>query len=699
MGITVPGDGSFNPGEGNAPNLNAGIGGGVNGAERELSEGHGLCGDIGSRRAFEVGPYGKTPSRGTFTAGGKITVVPRLTAYHAGWFEFRLCDGGENGIVTQECLNQHVLEIDESTPYYPAILDYQNMKGISKTGDGGWYKCQTTGGHFDATSKTPNTVWPKGSCCNDGGACSEPSENKDRYVVEFAGDGGVRDYEVVLKLPNGIDCDNCILQWMYQTANSRETYPESFWNCADIAVKGGTGPVSPTPQVTPTPQPTQLQVTPTPQPTNGGAVNPSCGSCTGCWWTAVLNTQGCYPWSQATCAAQSDAYVWCGAGGSQPTPQPTQQQVLPTPQPTQQQATPTPQPTPQPTQQQATPTPQPTFGSDGGAQSGGWVRSMSPEMIAKGHPWGISNFGPSGLSGLAAATAMYEDIKTALDNGPAEFGAFCNSGDEEADKREAAAFLANVLKETGGYSAFKEVSPHGTYCTWNNEGGSDLQAAGESFPCGKPFADQGYANEFIGRGAIQLTWNINYGRFSQFYFGDQDVLLKNPEIVEGDGPLGWAASLWFWMTPQDFGGQCPPKQLDSTMPLGHQSCHQSMSLAHGGGMGQTIRIINGGYEACPTSSYRSSAVYRMNYFLELCSLLGVPFASNPECRVNDFINCDVSGMEQYTHTDGTIGNPLIGVDSTPECPQCKKIVCTAAPGSKWLGVPDDPVEKLLWTCA
>ena len=29
MGITVPGDGSFNPGEGNAPNLNAGIGGGV----------------------------------------------------------------------------------------------------------------------------------------------------------------------------------------------------------------------------------------------------------------------------------------------------------------------------------------------------------------------------------------------------------------------------------------------------------------------------------------------------------------------------------------------------------------------------------------------------------------------------------------------------------------------------------------------
>ena len=48
MGITVPGDGSFNPGEGNAPNLNAGIGGGVANEVRGSSAGgHGLCGDIG----------------------------------------------------------------------------------------------------------------------------------------------------------------------------------------------------------------------------------------------------------------------------------------------------------------------------------------------------------------------------------------------------------------------------------------------------------------------------------------------------------------------------------------------------------------------------------------------------------------------------------------------------------------------------
>ena len=324
---------------------------------------------------------------------------------------------------------------------------------------------------------------------------------------------------------------------------------------------------------------------------------------------------------------------------------------------------------------------------------------MSPELIAKGHPWGISNFGPTGASGLDAAQIMFDDIATALEQGPVEFAAFCNSGDDEADRREAAAFLANVLKETGGYSAFVEVSPHGTYCTWNGEGGSDLQYAGESFPCGAPFADQGYANEFIGRGAIQLTWNINYGRFSEFYFGDQDVLLKNPEMVEGDGPLGWAASLWFWMTPQDYGGQCPPKQLDSTMPLGHMSCHQAMA-DNGGGMGQTIRIINGGYESCPTSSYRQNAVYRLEYYLALTSLLDVPPADNQGCQVNDASTCDLSGMHEYLKTEGTIGNPLIGEESNPDtCKRCSIATCTGTIKAKWLGVPDDPVNKMEWTCA
>ena len=45
----------------------------------------------------------------------------------------------------------------------------------------------------------------------------------------------------------------------------------------------------------------------------------------------------------------------------------------------------------------------------------------------------------------------------------------------------------------------------------NGEGGPGMQAAGKVYKCGAPWAAEGYANAFIGRGAIQLTWNINYG--------------------------------------------------------------------------------------------------------------------------------------------------------------------------------------------
>lgn len=269
MGITVPGDGSFNPGDGNAPNLNAGIGGGVGGLAQETTVGHGLCGDLGWRKGFESGLYGATPPRLTVQAGGTLPVSVKLTAYHAGWFEFRLCNPG-SGVITQECLNEHVLEIDESTPYYPKILDYAHMKGLTygndPNQDGGWYKCQTSGGHFDPTSNTPNTVWPSGSCCSGGGSCSDPLDNKDRYIAEFAGGGGVRNYDITLKVPEGMNCDNCILQWFYQTANSREAYPESFWNCADIAVRDD-GLVTSKPPTSPTytpPTPTSAPPTTTP---------------------------------------------------------------------------------------------------------------------------------------------------------------------------------------------------------------------------------------------------------------------------------------------------------------------------------------------------------------------------------------------------------------------------------------------------
>lgn len=255
QGIVTPGSGDYAPGFANAANLNSNIPGGLLGAAVGGQPGsHGLCGDIGSRSGFAsvTSEYGPGPARGTWTSGGVARVRARITAYHAGWFEFRLAVPEADGVISQTLLNEHVLPIAPSTPHYPAVLNYAGMNGLN--GNGGCYKCAVSGGHADPTATSPNTVWPHGSCCNGGGACSDPTSNTDRYVVEFAAQpsglasSGTPDapvdvasealeYVIDLQLPAGVECDNCVLQWTYQTANSCDHYPEAFWNCADARAR------------------------------------------------------------------------------------------------------------------------------------------------------------------------------------------------------------------------------------------------------------------------------------------------------------------------------------------------------------------------------------------------------------------------------------------------------------------------------
>ena len=49
-----------------------------------------------------------------------------------------------------------------------------------------------------------------------------------------------------------------------------------------------------------------------------------------------------------------------------------------------------------------------------------------------------------------------------------------------------------------------------------------------------------------------MSWNYNYGMFSNALYGDSSILLNNPELV-ADTWLNFASALWFFVTPQ------PPK--------------------------------------------------------------------------------------------------------------------------------------------
>lgn len=139
-------------------------------------------------------------------------------------------DGGKDTSVpiTQECLNTHVLKVDPATQEYPTA-DGHGKTRRDYTGVKPWFRCKQTGGHQDTSSNTPNEEWPKGSCCNGGGACSSPAANDDRWIVPSYSTGS---YNIKLRAPAGIECERCVLQWFYQTGNSRDMYPEGFWNCA-----------------------------------------------------------------------------------------------------------------------------------------------------------------------------------------------------------------------------------------------------------------------------------------------------------------------------------------------------------------------------------------------------------------------------------------------------------------------------------
>jgi chitinase len=183
---------------------------------------------------------------------------------------------------------------------------------------------------------------------------------------------------------------------------------------------------------------------------------------------------------------------------------------------------------------------------------------------------------------------------------------FLNQGSSNQKLHELIAFLANVSHETTGGWA---TAPDGPYA-WGLhfaqevgcEGGQCTQysQASVQYP---PVANQTYQ----GRGAIQLSWNYNYGMASEAIFGDVSRLLNEPSLVASDPKLAWQTAIWFWMTPQ------PPKP----------SCHEVMigngAQYEGDRFGETVNIINGGIEC--GQGMTPQLENRIGFYKHFCELL------------------------------------------------------------------------------
>eukprot|EP00268_Persea_americana_P064348 TRINITY_DN8461_c0_g1_i1.p1 TRINITY_DN8461_c0_g1~~TRINITY_DN8461_c0_g1_i1.p1 ORF type:complete len:232 (-),score=17.92 TRINITY_DN8461_c0_g1_i1:424-1119(-) len=159
---------------------------------------------------------------------------------------------------------------------------------------------------------------------------------------------------------------------------------------------------------------------------------------------------------------------------------------------------------------------------------------------------------------------------------------FGTTGSVTDRKREVAAFLANVMHETGGLCYVRELSPPRCYCTQSR-----------TYPCAR-------GKCYYGRGPLQLTWNYNYGAAGKAIGQD---LLNHPELVSTNPTISFQTAFWFWMT----------------------NCHGR--LTNGGGFASTIRCINGG--ECRIN--RKAVNARVAYYRRFCADFNVTPGPNISC--------------------------------------------------------------------
>ncbi len=161
------------------------------------------------------------------------------------------------------------------------------------------------------------------------------------------------------------------------------------------------------------------------------------------------------------------------------------------------------------------------------------------------------------------------------------FAGFCTSGDATQNRREAAAFLANIAHESDSLGLVRETKCQNGSCEYGN---------------------------YYGRGPIQLTWQGNYQAAGSALGRD---LVGNPDLVATDPAVAFGTALWFWNTSTGAGSQTPHAAIQA------------------GSFRGTIQAINGALEC---GGGNATAVQnRIAHYLRFCQFLGVDPGSDLSC--------------------------------------------------------------------
>jgi hypothetical protein len=204
------------------------------------------------------------------------------------------------------------------------------------------------------------------------------------------------------------------------------------------------------------------------------------------------------------------------------------------------------------------------------------------------------------------------------------FPLFLGDGSDSTQKRELAAFLASISHETsGGW----DNAPGGAY-QW---GLYYIQEKGYPKKTVTDYADASNkkwmpveGKSYHGRGPIQLSWNYNYGQFSEAYFGNKQILLDDPERLLRDPVLCFASAIWFWVRDQ-----YPKPSCHDIMAGQWEPTAKDLAGNRGLGFGTVVNIINGGLECGTNHSDRTK--YRYGFYHYFCDYLKIDQGTNATC--------------------------------------------------------------------
>lgn len=245
---------------------------------------------------------------------------------------------------------------------------------------------------------------------------------------------------------------------------------------------------------------------------------------------------------------------------------------------------------------------------------------------------------------LRAKEYSYSNFLKAVGKFPALCDTYTDGRDSLAIcRKELATMFAHFAQETGGHESWRPEAEwrqalvyvremgwsEGQKGGYNGECNPDVWQ-GQTWPCGKD--KDGDFLSYFGRGAKQLSYNYNYGPFSEAMFGDVRTLLDKPELV-ADTWLNLASAIFFFAYPQ------PPKPsmlqvIDGTwQPNDHDKANGLVP-----GFGVTTQIINGGVE-CGGPTEIAQSENRIKYYKEFANYLKVPV---PE---NEVLGC--ANMKQF----------------------------------------------------